>query len=207
MLSEILPAATPLPASDFEQASSLHKQETVHTSRWNVDCQLLFPTKSKCCNHSTTLHDHLSGRQAKWKISNPVLVSRVSTCRRRNYSVSRVAFETLAALFGSLFCFPAALHVNRHRLCGGAHGEAAMVTNIELQGTEAERPSSPARTSHPVASVRPSTKYVEVEGPNKRFLRQALAPPRPVLPRKQARVHSPPTGLRERIPLLSSLTG
>lgn len=101
--------------------------------------------------------------------------------------------------------------LNRHMLCGGAHGEsairAAMATNIELQETEAERPSSPARTSHSVASVRPSTKYVEVEGPNKRFLRQALAPPRPVLPRKQVRVYSPPTGLRERIPLLSSLTG
>ncbi|DBA90468.1 TPA: hypothetical protein ACH3X1_003733 [Trebouxia sp. C0004] len=82
-----------------------------------------------------------------------------------------------------------------------------MATKVELQGTDAERPSSPARTSHPVASVRPSTKYVEVEGPNKRFLRQALAPPRPVLPRKQVRVHSPPTGLRERVPLLSSLTG
>ena len=66
MLSEILPAATPLPASDFEQARTSHKKETtVHTSRWDVDCQLFFPAKSKCCNHTTTLHDHLYDQQAK----------------------------------------------------------------------------------------------------------------------------------------------
>ena len=84
---------------------------------------------------------------------------------------------------------------------------AAFSIDVTLQEQEAERPSSPARAPVSVMSVRPSVKYVEVEGPNKRFLRQALAPPRPVLPRKQTRTHATPAGLRERVPLLSSLTG
>lgn len=88
-----------------------------------------------------------------------------------------------------------------------AIGPARMTTDAELQEPEIERPTSPSRVPHTVSSIRPSVKYVEVEGPTKRFLRQALAPPRPVLPRKQTRSHAPPIGLRQRVPLSSSLTG
>ncbi|KAL3144168.1 hypothetical protein ABBQ32_003952 [Trebouxia sp. C0010 RCD-2024] len=73
-----------------------------------------------------------------------------------------------------------------------------MTADTELQDPEVERPSSPSRVPHTAASIRPSVKYVEVEGPNKRFLRQALAPPRPVLPRKQIRLHAPPVGAHGR---------
>ena len=88
-----------------------------------------------------------------------------------------------------------------------AIGPVRMTAEAELQEHEIERPTSPSRVPHTVASIRPSVKYVEVEGPNKRFLRQALAPPQPVLPRKQTRLHAPPIGLRQRVPLSSSLTG
>lgn len=92
-------------------------------------------------------------------------------------------------------------------LCVSVRRMAAMPEQIELQEPEVERTSSPARVPHTVSSIRPSVKYVEVDGPNKRFLRQALAPPRPVLPRKQTQAHALSEGLRERVPLASSLTG
>lgn len=88
-----------------------------------------------------------------------------------------------------------------------AVGAVKMTAAIELQEPEIETPSSPSRVPYTTSSIRPSVKYVEVEGPNKRFLRQVLAPPRPVLPRKQSRSHAPPIGLRQRVPLSSSLTG
>lgn len=88
-----------------------------------------------------------------------------------------------------------------------AVGTVNMTAANELQEPDLETPSSPSRVPHTSSSIRPSVKYVEVEGPNKGFLRQVLAPPRPVLPRKQSRSHAPPAGLRQRVPLSSSLTG
>ena len=95
--------------------------------------------------------------------------------------------------------------LHRHALC--AKGRGAVMAIDELHDAAEERPASPSRSIHPVTSVRPSVKYVEVDGPNKRFLRQAQAPPRPVLPRRHTRTHSNAVGLRERMPLVSSLTG
>lgn len=82
-----------------------------------------------------------------------------------------------------------------------------MNLGVEVREEAGSRPASPAKALYTVHSVRPSTKYVEVEGPNKSFLRNALAPPRPVLPRKHESFHKPPNGIRERVPLTSSLKG